>query len=1651
MEEIIIKDALFKRLKYEFETSREEEKYHKQFVVGFDYIEAMIKLFSTMIITAVKHKDEQLYTKLMQDGFGTPPSLGHFVNLVKNPFTTENYKKLNNDPLCKYFYELVVKEKQGFYKDISDIIKGVEEPEEIEIKSTKDFLNNCVTNFRNKTKGHGASFNEKDIKYRNRVLGLMDIIIENLEKDLEQIDIDNLKFYYDQDKNVAVHSIFMRFESKDYELIPILAYIGCEHTACQDAKPKRQKLFFYNGGRKTHEFLDYAFSHFSDLSDRTNKKFNQDVTSLMSKVTKDKKSELLIDFIGRNDKLDEVIQCLQDNTISLTCVYGKPGIGKSAFLTQLEKKVNDINLNIKPILFYAIKGQMEVEEDEFFLSQINSELDTLGVNVKLNKEDTAAQRLENLFTEYEKQSNENLLLMIDGLDEFNNPADIINMIPFNYKSKIHLILSYRDIPKIEEPLDVKIKTTQFKDKRLLIELTKLKPKEVEALLEQSIPREVAIGSTDYNSIVSTIAKRSEGIPLYIHFIVKKLKEIKKSQNIVKDIIAWSEKLPKNLEKFYEDTFKSIEPLSREILYMVYLSKSGIDFTTIYDILAEDNDEVDEFKFQEKYFNDIEVFLKYDEDGNYIFYHLSVKEAILEYLKSIGSILTFNKEKLKSIMFETILEYYADQIDEIEYVKEKSTIHKVLNKTIKYLDQNKKNTYAQTNLIHLKNTLVWIHIYHNIISYENMTKDKYSSILDAKLIKENKKEIRDLYKEVDSKETLRHKYEIRYVYELAFLEKNYQKVLGYKDMYEQYTQNLFLDIALNIDKVEYIQKFITHKDDWLNSVTSEAKDIFVNIIAQQEVIDDKFYDVLLFLDDEHRIRLLTSITEEKALHIAEMMSSEEYPQAFRYVVSMTHDKQLLSKVLDILEKCSDDLTIQMTTEAIVSQTDDEKLINRSLKISKKTYNNVAESRVMLLIASKKNTIKEALKVAESIPDNEYKAKALMKILSTIDDIDECLDLINYFPEGYKSKALAHIALKTNNTQMAMDISKKIQNIYIQTNTVITIASKTNNVDLFDAIFKFIGSIPYSIEKSGYLSHIISSTNNNERLGKVLEEVETIPDDFDKSNLLISIAIKINNKESLNEILAIAEKISDKECRLETIESVVFQIENIESHLKITNEILDPKYELIDNNTANKTLMEANKTFIDRMKTKYLTLVATKTDDLHEALNIVQEIPDLYNQSKIMISILLKTNDEETINRILNISNKIFSDSEDEFFFAELLILIASKLNNQKLLNKSLLIIENIDDDVIKSMVLLSIISNISNKKILDNILNIARKISYKSDKSKVLVSIAFKTNDEELLAEALNILNQCIQDNNDAEEEDIVEILTFIADKTNDMELLNKILTMIEKMSNPYCKSRIIGSVVPNIDDVQRAKKLIKEEISDEYYKALALTSILSSIDNEPLLKEALSISKTLVNEYQKSNILINIISNTNDIKLLLKVLNVTNSIVEEKYRFKVLYTILFKVDNNQVLKVTNHLSNFYKLKILKKLKIDRFNNLFFDQLFNSKTNILETLDIVTEFSTDDVLRYYNIHIKDTQDKSQFQVLITELIDLHKINIDTRENIKEFNSIKNKVSENEELLGELITLYGENLGVSNYSDFDEKFRFSNLDAIIKEIFHANNNL
>jgi len=1230
----IIDDGLFKQLKKDYKNHKENKHYQSQLQSGFDYMEAMIKFFGVLSISVVRDIDAQMYKEIFSRNFKLSPSLGDFKSLTTDSFPQVPKRKKqkaldlkarleNKNEIYDFLANIFNEKIELKLTDVQKILEGHDGVREI--ISTIELLNTYAVTFRNKLKGHGASFRDEDSVQRDLILENLDKVLEHLEYNYNSI-VQDAEVVFTPNANNA---ITLKYRDTACEILPIISYIECDKFSCSEQH--KTKLFFYNDGQesKSH-YIDYSYNHFHQVTQVN--EIHKDLKALQEEVlhaTSDttRRSFLLANFVGREEELrstkEHIQNAIKEQKSSFISIIGKPGIGKSAFLTQLQQRLEEdllIQDEINSYTFYVQKDKMGgvTEEEKELWNKISAYFDQHGVSINRAEGEVFALRtsLEKLFRDYEESKHTKpLLLIIDGLDEFANATDMIKNIPLTFSSKIHIIYSSRNDKNIPETISSSLSENTslkiFKKEQVLshgysLELGKLLSAEVEELLSCVLPKDISRESEDYKEIVEAIAKQSDSLPLYIYFITQELKEknIKEDENITDVIKKWATNLPSQIERFYLDRFEKTDSLSRSILYMLLFSHTTVSKKDFYKVLRDvlpqefittEGRRVDEVTFTQEYFNDIEVFLSVDSENRYGFYHLSVKEQLLEYLQTVlQQAAKFGQETLKELMFECVVEHYSDAIREILYIEKGSDIYKLLEGLTEHVDIEITPRYYKDNYFHLLNTFIWTNIHISQISYEDMENKKYESILERQEItQKSKKEIESFYKLFDEKED-KYLFEIRYAYELAFIAKDYSQVLVYKDMYENYVQAMFLEIALNINKPEYVQKFIDHESEWISGIDKNMQDIFISIISNQTKVDESFYRVYLFLTADQKLHVLHLLAFDKSMNMIEEII-DSHPVDKRLCLRMVERikrtqyleiallQTLSLKEMYVHEVCS-------TLYKYKHKIKDLKNIYKLIKLlPSKSYQkdvlefvlnhkqNITSLKYSSNIIDEEKLLKKASEIVEKEDSKWGSSLGLIKLINQSPAIQISLKIVEKIAlDSLKFNALYMLASRTMSKNDLYDIlmrANAISNNKLKSDILAPLALETKDMK---RSLEIISQIPCSTTQNDLLKVLVPKLKTKKHLKQAIKIIKKMPNDDDKIESLPHIIVKIKDEKLLKKVKKIVDRIESQELKSQALFSKEIVDKEVKAQSTVAKILETPFY----NKTPLPQLLEKLKREYDK---------------------------------------------------------------------------------------------------------------------------------------------------------------------------------------------------------------------------------------------------------------------------------------------------------------------------------------------------------------------------------------------------------------------------------------------------------------------------------------
>jgi len=1163
--------VLFERLKQDYNSTKEQIKFFN----GLDYMEAMIKFFGVLNISIVKTIDEDIYNKIFFDNFKVSPSLGDYKSLATNPFVKNNKTRLKNkDELYDILYDIFKKDDLELNLIMAEDILSHNLHNKKSIKNLWILFEEYTVNFRNKLKGHGASFSSDDEEFSKTILEHLDSIIKTIESKLNLLlKTKNLKFFYIENDTsnteFITSDVAVQYKDKNYQLSPLLIYITCDKFSCK--QNNKTKIFFYNDGKESKSYyLDYGLNHHFYFSSYNNINSTlKDMIDIQKEITKHNSSDkqkydnLLKTFVGREYELknskEHIVKNIKTNTSSIITVRGKPGTGKSAFVSKLQDDIKDEDKELKSYIFYAKKGYMGSQEDKYFYNKLSGYFDNIGIKIKSLKnfnEATATEKLENLFNSVKEQLKEPLLLIIDGLDEFNKPISFLRDFPLGHISNyIHIIFTTRGYQNILDTLRDKLFTNDlnidilnkedYKKNDISLSLNALEKNEVEILINEVLTKDIQRDSAIYRNIQDEIYQKSQGLPIYIYYISEKFIDIIIDENddIPKKILEYAKELPNGIDEFYYSTFKNLDTISSQILYIVYFSSKPISFDSFYYLIENlNNEHIDKKYFYNNFFLNIEIFLTKDKDERYSFYHLSVKEAVKNYFKY-----TKNLEDIVEIDYNTfskhipIAEYQVEQYKELfkkyYYLKDNSDLFNLIENFQKIMQDKKEDKNLQEffkdNFLGIYAKYIWFKIYQDTISYDEIKAKDYRKFDNFELKSKSKKLIKNFFSIYEQSDKIDID-EIKLAYEFALLLEDYDKVLEYSDDYKNSFTNLFIDICWNLDKEENKRKFKELKPIWSEFFSDEFKKVllcnekilrFTNrsleiaksikkhsiMETAEEIVYDKLKEIKYRRNNKDKLEL-SSILNELILNELINIEDDYIIQDILILLSQQNiDRQTILIILDKIKLIKDELIKFDTIKGIVQNINNKDLLKKILIIIDETDDKYKKIHSLIIVGQKENNydlIKESLNILNTIHHNSTRKICLARIIKYCDTeilLEQLLYIINSIKYDYIKLEPLSLIIKQISVKGYQELLKKALEIAENLDEPNLISSNYYK----DKDLRFLISIN-QIDDINLLTELV----NFEHL---ISQLLLFKNNYIKIKLIISILMKTNYKKYLAEIL------------------------------------------------------------------------------------------------------------------------------------------------------------------------------------------------------------------------------------------------------------------------------------------------------------------------------------------------------------------------------------------------------------------------------------------------------------------------------------------------------------------------------------------------------
>ena len=1625
MTKIDIKKTLFKPLKEDY--NNPDNQLVVTFSNGLDYLEAMVKFLGILNISVVKEIDKEVYEKIFFTNFKISPSLGDFKSLATQPFTkaNKNILKTKENELYKVLDELFTKEKVELELTMAeDIILDATDTKKKKINHLWNLFEEYVVNFRNKLKGHGASFNAEDTEQAKLILDNLDKVIITVEFKLDTLlENEELAFYVVEEDEKEEHAsleVIAIYKEKSYQLSPLMIYLKCNKFSCK--KNHHVKLFFYNDGKASKSYyIDYSHNHYYyfssnneiDSSLKQMLKIQQEINSHDTSDDK-RQSDLLSVFVGREEELraskKHITQSIKDNVSSAITVKGKPGTGKSAFISKLQSELEEElklqKVSLKSYVFYVRKGEMDSDENKYFYNKLAGYLSTHDIEIKKlenAEEATQAEKMENLFSSLESQFKEPLLLVIDGLDEFKQPSNFLSGFPLtNIPTNVQLVFSTRGYKDILNPLQQKLFDSGLKvlnkgeyiKNSSSITLGGLSEFEVQSLINEVLTKDIDRNSNIYIEIKNEIFDKSEGLPLYIRYITDKLITFDiNSGDITTEILAYTKELPTGLDSFYYRAFEELDSISTKILYILFFSRKAVSFNSFYALVKNLGSDIDHKEFQAKNFSKVEIFLNQNNYDDYGFYHLSVKEAIKSYFTDQNE----NLQDIVSIDYEAFsktmpiapyqVEQYKSLFQEFYYLKEDSTLFELLNSLQELLqdkkDDKKLSQYFKDNYQTLVYKQIFFQIFQESILYKDIQNRDYSSFEEFQVSKTLYERIKHLFKVYEDSEKIDIE-EIKQSHELALLTQNYDRVLKYADDFKNAFFNIFIDIVWNLYKSENQKLFKEYKYIWEDIYSDDFKLLllkhkkivtFTDLALEIAKSCSKTKKSIVASSGEHEaLSLIAQKTKniEQAMKIAN--SIKDIPrkyEALSWVSVKANDIEYLNSILK-------EAITKSTESNAGAKADDE--ISGIFSVMYETSNMNNYNKIIKVLHGFSSGLRAAFVIKKFRKRSDRtQNKLFYQYIEMIEGIT--LLTAEYIYNGGNPREVKELL------NSAIEITKIIDD-HSKSTAISIITTRTDDIMIFTQILELISLMENNIYKAESLLCIVKKTTDEKTLINSLKIASTIIYDKNTAEIFLILSEKMDNKELFGKALQILISVESEKLESKILSKIALESDSLDITLDIVNSIKDEKEKIptiskvalkIEN--IDRALEVASIISDEKERLSTISKIALKIENIDRALEVASTISDEKERLSTISKIAQNT---DCVDRALEIANSFEEDK------TKLEILESIKVNITAIEN-ALQIANSITDDWDRSRALSSIAKNIDDTT---KALEISESLHYYKHQAEIIGSIAKKTGDTELFQKALDIASLVESKDQRA------WILSNIALSVGDIDKAIEIACSIDDDSEVFddlgasgSKADTLSEIALKIKDIYKALEVAKLIRNDSGMLEYTLSEIAQNTNN---IDKALEISSIEFNN-EGLDILKSIISKVTSVDKSLKIINL---ITNDEEKSKVLASVALDIDdiekalevanliNNDILKSEIFSNIFNKTTLVKYFP----NNLIYKINQNLCLHPQSSISLISAYDKESVLKHLKVNIES-------DILDTFVFRLEKLRVDREQA---------EVDENEEL-------------------------------------------
>jgi DNA polymerase III delta prime subunit len=351
------------------------------------------------------------------------------------------------------------------------------------------------------------------------------------------------------------------------DLAPVHVFATLSSDGQAGPAPSVPQLYFRRSARTYIDFTafseDASFSQQGDpIAAQFQSLFSLDQWQRQSAAERQRKQLLFTDvtasltdvFVGREGPLAEVKALLKSRTAGVLWLAGPPGIGKSAMMARLTR---DLVSGQSPLVIPYFFGRGNaVSTSDFFKAALLHLQMQLGTEplIPLDSGECRAEFWKALHG-VSQQSKIRLVFLVDGFDEICLQEPNFLDVPFHTQlPRVVWLCAGRSEAALDGAMLSRGATSVFPQGLPRLDESAIRAMLVTHLDRQKyevFARDSADGGRTRNRFVEVMARKSEGLPLYVEMVVR---DIQKRRITLTD----EDRLPEGINAYYDQILRQLQ-------------------------------------------------------------------------------------------------------------------------------------------------------------------------------------------------------------------------------------------------------------------------------------------------------------------------------------------------------------------------------------------------------------------------------------------------------------------------------------------------------------------------------------------------------------------------------------------------------------------------------------------------------------------------------------------------------------------------------------------------------------------------------------------------------------------------------------------------------------------------------------------------------------------------------------------------------------------------------------------------------------------------------------------------------------------------------------------------------------------------------------